>query len=288
MQSSYGGRRLRIVHSSGYQYVTDVLASFNEVRMTPLDIDRQVLIRHDLHLEPRGVVHAYRDYWGASVEAFNLHVPHRTLEVTSTSIVDTPAGHPEAPGLSWREIQAQAVQDRWCEFLEQTSYVDDAASDPDRAALVEHLRAMPRPADAVRAVVKEVHARMRYTPGVTTVRTTAHEAWTAKQGVCQDFSHAALSLLRCLGIPARYVSGYLHTKDDEIGQTVLGESHAWIETWDGAWEGFDPTNDRTVGSAHITVARGRDYNDVPPMKGLYAGGGAAKLAVSVQITQLVR
>jgi transglutaminase-like putative cysteine protease len=288
MQTGYGGRRLRIVHTSAYQYVSDVFASFNEVRMTPLDVDRQVLIRHDLHLEPRGVVHAYRDYWGAGVEAFDLHLPHRSLEVTATSIVDTPPGHPEAPGLSWKEIHAPAVGDRWCEFLEQTSYVDDAAADPDRAALVAELRALPRPADAVRAVVSEVHRRMRYTPGVTTVRTTAHEAWAAKHGVCQDFTHAALSLLRSLGIPSRYVSGYLHTEEQAIGETVVGESHAWIETWDGAWESFDPTNDRVVGSAHVTVARGRDYNDVPPMKGLYAGGGAATLSVSVQMTQLVR
>ncbi len=284
----YGGRRLRIVHDSRYNYVSDVFASFNEARLTPLDLDRQVLIRHELHLQPRGSVHAYRDYWGAMVEAFDLHRPHRSMTVTSTSVVDTPAGHPEAPGLSWEEIHAPAVVDRWCEFLELTSYVDDAGADPDRAELVESLRALPRPADAVRAAVGEVHARMRYTPGVTTVSTTAHEAWRAKHGVCQDFTHAALSLLRSLGIPARYVSGYLHTEGEAVGVPVVGESHAWIETWDGAWEGFDPTNNRQVGAAHVLVARGRDYRDVPPIKGLYAGGGSAELAVTVEITQLLR
>lgn len=283
-----GGRRLRIVHESRYAYLSDVHASFNEARLTPLDLERQVLIRHELHLEPRGQVYAYRDYWGAAVEAFDIHLPHRGMTVTATSVVDTPAGHPEAPGLSWDEIQAPAVVDRWCEFQERTHFVDDAAADPDRAALVEELRRLPRPADAIRAVVDEVHGRMRYTPGVTTVSTTAHEAWAAKQGVCQDFSHAALSLLRSLGIPARYVSGYLHTEDEAVGNTVVGESHAWIETWDGSWEGFDPTNNRQVGSAHVLVARGRDYNDVPPIKGLYAGGGAAQMSVSVEITQLLR
>lgn len=285
---SYGGRRLRIVHHNEYRYVSDVFASFNEVRMTPQDLDRQVLIRHELLLEPRGVVHAYRDYWGAVVEAFDLHHPHREMKVVSTSVVDTPAGHPEAPGLSWSEIHAAPVVDRWCEFLEQTSYVDDAAADPARVGLVEELRALPTPADAIRAVVDEVHARMTYSSGVTTVLTTAHEAWAAKQGVCQDFSHAALSLLRTLGIPARYVSGYLHVEEDAVGETVTGESHAWLETWDGAWESYDPTNNRRVGAAHITVARGRDYRDVPPIKGLYAGGGATELSVSVEITQLPR
>ena len=284
----YGGRRLRIVHDSRYKYLTDVSASFNEARLTPLDLDRQVLIRHELHLEPRGSVQAYRDYWGAVVEAFDLHTAHREMTVTSTSVVDTPSGHPEAPGLSWEEISAPAVVDRWCEFLENTGFVDDAAVDPDRAELVAELRAMPRPADAIRAVVAEVHGRMRYTPGVTTVSTTAHEAWKAKHGVCQDFTHAALSLLRAAGIPSRYVSGYLHTEEEAMGTPVVGESHAWVETWDGAWEGFDPTNHRQVGSAHVIVARGRDYNDVPPIKGIYAGGGAAQLSVSVEITQMLR
>jgi len=284
----FGGRRLRIVHDSRYKYLTDVLASFNEARLTPLDLDRQVLIRHELHLEPRGVVLAYRDYWGAVVEVFDLHSAHREMRVTATSIVDTPGAHPVAPGLSWQELGAPAVVDRWCEFLSRTSYVDDAAADPSRADLVEQMRALPRPADAIRAIVHEVHGRMRYTPGVTSVSTTAQEAWASKHGVCQDFTHAALSLLRSIGIPARYVSGYLHTQEDAVGEPVVGESHAWIETWDGAWQGFDPTNNRDVGSAHVIVARGRDYNDVPPIKGLYAGGGAAELAVSVEITQLLR
>lgn len=280
------GRRLRIAHHSGYRYVSDVAASFNEVRMTPAESDGQVLIRHDLHVTPRGVVHAYRDYWGAMVEAFDIHAPHRELKVVSNSTVDTPYGHPEAPGLSWPALHAPAVQDRWCEYLGTSSYIDDAAADPDRAGLVEELRSLATPAEAIRAVVGLVHERIRYTPGVTTVLTTSHEAWQAKQGVCQDFSHAALSLLRALGIPARYVSGYLHTESEAIGETVVGESHAWVETWDGGWEGHDPTNDRRVASAHVLVARGRDYNDVPPLKGLYAGGGSAQMRVSVEITQL--
>lgn len=282
------GRRLRIAHHSGFRYISDVNASFNEVRMTPADTDGQVLIRHELHLAPRGVVHAYRDYWGAVVEAFDLHRPHRELKVIATSTVDTPYGHSNAPGLTWKALRAPAVTDRWCEYLETTSYVDNAANDPDRAEIVEELRRMRRPADAINAAVSLVHERMKYTPGVTSVLTTAHEAWTAKEGVCQDFTHAALSLLRSVGIPARYVSGYLHTEDEAIGETVVGESHAWIEAWDGAWEGHDPTNDRQVASAHVVVAHGRDYNDVPPLKGLYAGGGSAEMRVSVEITQLPR
>lgn len=280
------GRRLAITHRSGYRYVTDVHASFNEVRMTPADSGGQVLLSHELQIEPRGVVYAYTDYWGALVEAFDIHEPHRVLEVVAKSTVETPGGHPAAPGISWRELSSPAVQDKFCEFLEPSGFVDDAWQDPARLALLERLRSSASPVAAMHDVVSVVYDRIRYTPGVTSVSTTAAEAWSAAQGVCQDFSHASLSLLRSLGIPARYVSGYLHTEEEAVGETVLGESHAWIEAWCGGWEAFDPTNDRSVGSAHVKVAAGRDYQDVPPLKGLYAGGGSEALGVVVEITQL--
>lgn len=280
------GRRLKITHRSGYRYVTDVHASFNEVRMTPAEVGGQLLLNHELQIEPRGVVYAYEDYWGAMVEAFDIHEPHRVLEIVAVSTVETPGGHPAAPGISWEEMNAPTVKDRFCEFLVPSEFVDDAWLDPSRVELLERLRALPTPKDAMDAVVAEVYSHIRYTPGVTSVSTTAAEAWASGEGVCQDFSHASLSLLRSIGIPARYVSGYLHTEEEAIGETVLGESHAWIEAWCGGWEAFDPTNDRRVASAHVKVASGRDYRDVPPLKGLYAGGGSEDLGVVVEITQL--
>lgn len=280
------GRKLKITHRSGYRYITDVHASFNEVRMTPAEAGGQIVLSHELRVEPRGVVYAYEDYWGALVEAFDIHEPHRVLEVVATSTVVTPQGHPAAPGLTWTEIRAPAVADRFCEFLLPSAFVDDAWQDPDRVPMLQRLAALPTPADAASAVVAEVFGHMTYTPGVTSVYTTAQEAWSSGHGVCQDFSHASLSLLRSLGIPARYVSGYLHTEEEAVGDTVIGESHAWIEVWNGGWEAFDPTNDRRVASAHVKVASGRDYRDVPPLKGLYAGGGSEALGVEVEITQL--
>ena len=281
-----GGRRLEIVHRSGYRYVTDVVASFNEVRMTPAEVGGQLLVSHTLEVEPGGLVHTYRDYWGAVVEAFDIHQPHRVMEVVASSVVLTPAGHPGARGVDWSDIAEPAVQDRYCEYLMPTGYVDEIAPDDPRYAMVAQLRGLASPADAVRAAVANVHEHMTYTPGVTSVFTTSGQAWETGQGVCQDFAHATLSLLRTLRIPARYVSGYLHSKEEAVGETVVGESHAWIEAWFGGWEAFDPTNHRTVGSAHVKVASGRDYLDVPPLKGLYAGGGSEALGVEVQITQL--
>ncbi len=239
-----------------------------------------------MQIDPRGVVYAYPDYWGALVESFDIHEPHRTLEVVALSTVETPGGHPSAPGISWKDLRGPVVRDRFCEFLDPSEFVDDAWHDPTRVELLERLRSSASPVAAMHDVVSVVHGHIRYTPGVTSVSTTAAEAWDSAQGVCQDFAHASLSLLRSLGIPARYVSGYLHTEEEAVGETVLGESHAWIEAWCGGWEAFDPTNDRSVGSAHVKVAAGRDYRDVPPLKGLYAGGGSEDLGVVVEITQL--
>ena len=122
--------------------------------------------------------------------------------------------------------------------------------------------------------------------GVTGVHSTAAEAWAVRKGVCQDITHIALGALRAVGIPARYVSGYLHPKPDaEIGETVAGESHAWVEWFCGEWRGFDPTNLIDIGDRHVIVGRGRDYNDVAPLRGVYAGPYGSKLFVTVEITR---
>ncbi len=279
------GRRLHIVHRSGYRYATPVEASFNEVRMTPENREGQVLLSHSLQIQPNSTIHSYTDYWGAYVESFDVHEPHSMLEITATSTVDTPAYRPRTAPVDWAKVRSAQVADRWCEYLSFTDYVDDAMADPQRAAIVARLQNTETPQAAAEAVVREVRAQMSYAPGITSVSTTASEAWQHRQGVCQDFTHVTLSLLRTLAIPARYVSGYLHTADEAIDETVVGESHAWVEYWDGGWAALDPTNDRPVDASHVVVARGRDYADVAPLKGIYAGGGSESLGVSVEITQ---
>jgi transglutaminase-like putative cysteine protease len=119
------------------------------------------------------------------------------------------------------------------------------------------------------------------------VHTSGMQAWAERKGVCQDFAHIILAMLRSLGLPARYVSGYLHPKASaEIGETVAGESHAWVEWWDGEWVGYDPTNGKRVGEQHVAVARGRDYDDVSPLKGMYSGPKSSSLGVIVELTRL--
>jgi transglutaminase-like putative cysteine protease len=119
------------------------------------------------------------------------------------------------------------------------------------------------------------------------VKTNAMQAWTTGRGVCQDISHVTVGLMRALGLPARYVSGYLHPKRDAaIGEPVIGESHAWVEWWDGGWNGFDPTNSVEIGTRHVTLGRGRDYGDVPPFKGLFSGPNSEGHTVTVEVTRL--
>lgn len=280
------GRRLRITHRTGYRYAEVVEASFNEVRMTPISGEGQLLLSHTLDIHPAAPIQSYADYWGAQVEAFDVHVPHRMLEIVAISTVDTPPLAPYAVGTTWAGVHDPVVQDRLIEFLVPCEYVDDASTDPGRAPVVEHVRAEPTPEAAARLAVEIVRDRITYTAGITDVTTTAAQAWASGHGVCQDFTHTTLSLLRAVGIPARYVSGYLHTEEPALGEPVVGESHAWVEYWDDGWHAVDPTNDRAVGAAHVVVARGRDYSDVPPLKGIYAGGHSEGLGVSVEITQL--
>jgi transglutaminase-like putative cysteine protease len=143
------------------------------------------------------------------------------------------------------------------------------------------------PDDLAAEICRVLHAEVRYVPGATGVHSRAADAWGERAGVCQDFAHLALGALRLAGIPARYVSGYLHPDPSAVvGATVTGESHAWVEWWAGEWFGWDPTNDVAPGDRHVIVARGREYADVPPLKGVYAGSASSQMVVRVDITRL--
>jgi len=121
---------------------------------------------------------------------------------------------------------------------------------------------------------------------VTNVHTSAHEAFVDGVGVCQDFAHLALAMTKSVGLPSRYVSGYFHPEQDAvIGEEITGESHAWVEVWTGSWWGFDPTNNCPIGERHVAIGRGRDYSDVPPVKGIFAGNANHTMQVSVRITR---
>lgn len=276
--------QLRVVHSTGYHYSTFATQSYNEARLTPRSDRRQTVVATRLETNPATRTYRYTDYWGTVVSAFDLHAPHMEFTVVGTSIVDTTEGAPPARTAGWKALREPAVLDEHNEFLQYTWYTP---KDKELARTARELKVGRDPVDTVFAISDWIHERLVYKPGSTGVHSSATDAWKAREGVCQDYTHIMLVMLRSIGIPARYVSGYLHTKTDaELGQTVEGESHAWVEVWTGGWWSYDPTNSIPIGNRHVWVAHGRDYADVAPLKGIFTGGGESTLDVSVQLTRL--
>jgi transglutaminase-like putative cysteine protease len=204
--------------------------------------------------------------------------------VVSASTVELfPATHPDADA-GWDALRRDDVRDTYHEYLVHTSATTPV---PEVVELARDVAGDLPPHAAARAVCDAINDIVEYVPGVTSVHTDAAEVWVTRQGVCQDFAHLTLGALRSLGIPARYVSGYLHPPPDAaLGQTVEGQSHAWVEWWAGDWVPYDTTQATTVGENHVVVARGRDYGDVSPLKGIYAGGASSELFVTVEVTRL--
>jgi transglutaminase-like putative cysteine protease len=276
--------RIRIVHSTGYRYDAPVRESYNELRLTPRSDGRQNVIVNRIETTPSSRLYRYSDYWGTSVTAFDLHAPHRELAVVATSVVETSDPAAVVRTATWAELDGDVVRDRQTEMLEFTTYVPE---EPALARIARGFRRNAEPADAVLAACRWVREHLTYRPGSTGVHTSAVEAWQAGEGVCQDFVHLTLLLLRSVGIPCRYVSGYLLSRGDtQVRQTVRGQSHAWVEAWTGGWWAYDPTNDVEVGQQHVQVAWGRDYADVAPMRGVYTGGRGTALEVRVDMTRL--
>jgi transglutaminase-like putative cysteine protease len=271
--------RLQVRHTTGYRYDSEVLSSYNEARLVPQTGLTQLTLSSEVTTSPDAAQMRYWDYWGTLVTVFDMHVPHTELQVTGTSVVDT--SQPVAPGdVTWEQIDA--VSDDHVELMRPSAKTEP---DDELRALAAGTSGSPR--EVVLALSQLVKERVAYVPGSTGVQTSAVDAWHLGQGVCQDIAHVTLSLLREAGVPARYVSGYLHpAKEPAVGVTVAGESHAWVEAWLGSWWGFDPTNGIPAGERHVVVARGRDYTDLPPLKGVYAGGGMQSLGVTVEVTRL--
>lgn len=281
--------RMRVVHATGYAYKAPVTASYNEARLTPRSDSRQNVIINRVETVPATRSYRYVDYWGTAVTAFDLHAPHTELEVTSSSVVETDKPEPPAADVGWTELGSAAVADRFHEVLIPTAYTP-ASKRLDRVA--GHLVKGRDPHAAVIAAVQWVRNELRYVPGSTEVHSSGLDALREGRGVCQDFAHLSLILLRSMGIPARYVSGYLHPKADAtIGDAVEGESHAWVQAWTGSWWDIDPTNadpakDAGINEQYISVGTGRSYADVTPLKGIYLGRGASDLDVVVEMTRL--
>ena len=278
------GRQLRVVHRTGFAYAQGATASHNEARMTPRSTREQLVVATRLEISPTAWTLNFRDYWGTQVTAFEIAERHERLHVVATSTVEVGGRLSEGERISWEAICDPVLVDSQVEMLTISGHVEPG---PELRRIATAARRAERPADAVAEIVRRIRERVAYVPGSTEVHTRATAVWEAKAGVCQDLVHLALGALRSIGIPARYVSGYvMPSADPVVGQTRTGESHAWLQYWDGAWVGLDPTNDAPPGDYHVEIGVGRDYFDVPPLKGVYSGSRSSDMFVEVEITVL--
>jgi transglutaminase-like putative cysteine protease len=203
------------------------------------------------------------------------------LKVVASSLVET--GTPKAVEPAPWSVLAD-TQDQHAEVLAVSARTH---IDSDLIAQAAEVVGDLDPHAGASAIASWVRGDVDYVPGSTGVQTSAQEAWNLRKGVCQDIAHLTVALLRARGVPARYVSGYLHPhREAKVGETVEGQSHAWVEWWCGDWVGYDPTNGVPVGPQHVVVARGRDYDDVAPLKGVYNGSPSSHLGVTVEITRV--
>jgi len=280
--------KLRVFHRTRYTYGAPVRESFNEARLQPLSGPRQACHSFDLRITPLPRVLVYPDFYNNAVHQFEVVQPHTELVVEATSVVTTS----EAPGLAVDAATGklgvttpQAQAERCFDYLQASTYVDVSAELARQANA-----AVDGQTDAWQAaqlLMDYVHREFHYQPAATTAHTHMREVLQTKAGVCQDFAHVMLGLCRSLQLPARYISGYLYNGPAE---TLKGAqaSHAWVEVYipNLGWLGLDPTNNHVVAGRHVKVAVGRDYADVPPIKGTYRGTGKRTMSVDVLVTQV--
>ena len=264
---------LRVEHTTSYTYDQPVAEAYTELRLRPLADGGQHCSAFRLETDPPGLrVREYRDHFGNEVLHFDVLEPHDRLEVTAISEVMTPDAFVHGP----RRPSPLERHD----FLMPTDYAPLSDWVREFVAGGGGSGAAERACELMRAI----NSRLTYEPGATDVKTRADEALELGRGVCQDFAHILLAACRLEGIPARYVSGYLHPGVE--GGTAA--SHAWVDAWDDdhGWVSLDPTHDREQNADYVRVAVGRDYADVPPTRGVYRGGASETLDVSVTLQQL--
>ncbi len=276
--------RLQITHTTRYRYDVPVAQSYNEARLEPRSDRHQAVLSSRVEVEPATRVTRHVDYWGSVVHHFDVQTPHTELTVTGRAVVETATEPPERGGATWADLADPSTLDTFEEVLTPTSTVLWGAE--LQAVADELVASSATPLEGAEQAAAWVHDRLDYVRGSTGVQTTAPEVLGAGVGVCQDFAHVTLALLRAMGIPSWYVSGYLHPIEDAtIDEPAFGESHAWVAVFTGAVTPLDPTSLSPVAERHVRVAAGRDYHDVAPFRGIYSGRTAQDLDVTVELVR---
>jgi len=284
----------QIVHRTLYEYAAPVSVSQHVARLTPRVTQTQNCGEFTLEISPAPTLSKRRsDYFGNELCLFSIQEVHDRLEITSKSRVSTTAGTKLVPAESpvWSDV-AQLFRDPVSpEVVEPYEFVFDSPQVRASFELAEYARESFAPQTPLLVGALELTRRIfgdfKYDPKATTVATPLEEVWEKRRGVCQDFAHLGIACLRSLGLPARYVSGYLRTRPPEGQPRLVGAdaSHAWFSIFcpNQGWIDFDPTNNVPTTEDHITVAYGRDFGDVSPVAGIITGGGEHEVKVSVDV-----
>jgi len=271
-----------------YRYDSLVFDQHNALRVRPAETANQRVDAFELRIDPNARLHTYIDYFGTEVIEFNLIEGHERLSIEARARV-TNEQPPEPSGGPWEALGHDEYREAAGEF------VLPAGDQPTGPAMDELAAAIRRdtPAETLAALTESIPARFECKKGATYVGSTVADLLEGGAGVCQDFVHLGLMLLRSHGIAARYVSGYLFAAKEKGGDSAEVDTHAWIEALlpgpDGeepAWTGADPTNRGLAGQQHVKIGHGRFYSDVPPIKGVFRGSAQAKLDATVQMTRL--
>ena len=286
--------KFRIMHSTRYEYEESIPLSHNVVLMRPRDFALQTCLRHELHVMPGPAVRTVGiDYFGNHITWFTLQQSHTVLNIAAESEVQVhPAIGPDPyQGISWEQVLQILPVNLDVPTLAARQFSFESPHVPLCAELAEYARPSFIPGapllQCVRDLTERIYHDFEFLPGSTGVGTTVMEVLHSRQGVCQDFAHLQIGCLRSMGFAARYVSGYVATYPPP-GQTRLtgaDASHAWVSVYapEAGWVDFDPTNGLMPSDAHVTVAWGRDYDDVGPAKGILIGGRRHTMDVAVDV-----
>lgn len=280
---------LEVRHVTQFHYDEPVRESVMELWMQPQKGARQRLVSFELEIDPAAQLFSYADAFGNAVYHFDVPHPHERLTIQARSAVETQAQPPLPDALDmgeWDRLRSDFVRGENFDFLRQHGFAVE--TEALRAFVAEEgldaLRARD-PLTAVRVLSKTIYDGFGYEAGVTDAESSIDDALLARRGVCQDFAHIMIAICRSWGIPARYVSGYLFTDRKAGDRSDPDATHAWVEVFlpSTRWFGLDPTNNIEAGERHVAAAIGRDYNDVPPSRGVYKGEAESELAVAVAV-----
>jgi transglutaminase-like putative cysteine protease len=288
--------RLDIRYRTEFVYDELVRESQNELRTCPTSDDHQHLLSYRVTTVPSARVLSFTDYWGTRVDTFGVREPHVYLEVVAEAAVETRQQPLLATSPRIESLSDAVFRDEHVEHLGRSphaSWRDDLDEGVAHAAKRAVAVAGPDVVSWVLAIHRSAGAHMTYAPGSTFIGVDVEEVYARGRGVCQDIAHLTVAMCRSVGIPARYVSGYLFTADDSTGadsadDAVNVQTHAWIEAAipGYGWLALDPTNQQQVGLRHVKIGHGRDYDDVLPLRGVYAGSSKPVVDVSVEIRRM--